>query len=232
MAEALEGPKPWHLAERLNPFEEGISNEERLSRFKDFGTTGFLNSGAGFQRVRYRGVDYKLLRGGGLEESPDTRADGLFGSNRGYNIFDFDEAVDYAPGMSGGGYVRQQIGWDRYGRKRWNYKQERLTKQSLGGRFKKYQKRQHKLKLEELERQREEARLADEKRLADIRAKEWKLRETMKQKYTQLYKGKMDTQVADTEKPKTATRTFNRRKWRNISSAARVGGTGMLRRPV
>lgn len=145
------------------------------------------------------------------------------------NMYDLDNAKEIGAGAPFGGYVPMIRGVGASADT--NYEYARYKKVDQGyGRWK------HEQAMQKLEREAEEARLVDRRKLANIRAKGLVLENTMKKKFSTALQQKqdvMDLDVADTGKHIANTSgKFNKKKWSRIAKAAKVASTGTSRRPI
>ena len=254
MAEVPEGPKEWHLKDRLNPFEEGISNKERHKRLNQFGVWETMSHKAVYIPLKYDGKYYVANRSGKMWELEPyyrekggeeyihgytTRLDGP-GSSRyswsGINtlmnrswIWNFDEAVDYAPGMKGGGYVPM----DRTGmgpKPTPNYKYERNRKQRLINAYGKYQKVEEARRKEERKQQLEEQRRLLSLEEGRVRAKGLLASRREQQALLALTRSEIDTPnvTADPQPRQVAKKISSRRR----KQSKTLYQSSSLRRPI
>tara|TARA_R100000808_G_scaffold24969_1_gene59995 strand:- start:3498 stop:4250 length:753 start_codon:yes stop_codon:yes gene_type:complete len=250
MAEVPEGPKEWHLKDRLNPFEEGISNKERHKRLNQFGVWEIMSHKAAYIPLKHGGKYYVANRAGKMwemepymvkgrniyeeERIGGYRAD-LTGTGRYYGwggknwIWNFDEAVDYAPGMKGGGYVPI----DRAGmgpKPRPNYKYERGRKQRLIDAYGKYQKVEEARRKEERKQQLEEQRRLLSLEEGRVRAKGLLASRREQQALLALTRSEMDTPnvTADPQPRQVAKKISSRRR----KQSKTLYQSSSLRRPI
>jgi len=178
----------------------------------------------------YRG--YKRFRGGyGSQAGWDVR-----------NLYDLDKAKEIGAGAPFGGYAPKisylrgvdntgTIYGGMSGTHSSRYKYNRYKKVDQGyGRWK------HKVAMEKLEREAEEARLLDRRKMGNIRAKGLILENTMKKRFSTRMRQQqdvMDIDVADSDNTViNKSKKFDKKKWRRIARAAKVASTGKLRRPI